>query len=110
MSQTHQVALLNTSIATSDGSYDLETISLEEARALVADGGFISAIGHESTAQVMTTLLGVEVPVNRIQFAQEAGQMALVFKLNGRAPEGKILTADEIEEMGYSFKKLTRTT
>lgn len=109
MSQTHQVGLLTTSILTADGSYTLETISLDEARALVAGGGFISAVGHESTAQVMSTLLSVEVPVNRIQFAQEAGRVALVFKLNRRLPEGTVLTASEIEEIGYSFKKLART-
>lgn len=109
MSQTHKVALLNTSIATSDGDYTLETIDLEEAQALVAGGDFISAVGHESTAKVMTTLLGVEVPVNRIQFAQEVGQVALVFKLDGRAPEGTILTAEEIKDIGYSFKKLVRS-
>ncbi|MCL2869812.1 YddF family protein, partial [Candidatus Saccharibacteria bacterium] len=68
-----------------------------------------SAVGHESTAQVLTTLLGITVPMNRIQFRQAAGQVALVFKLNGRPEEGKVLTAEEIETIGYSFQKLTRT-
>ena len=40
---------------------------------------------------------------------QQPGQVALVFKLNGRPPEGKILTSKEIEEIVYSFKTMTRT-
>jgi hypothetical protein len=57
----------------------------------------------------MSELLGVGVPVNRQQFAQEVEQLALVFKLNGRPPEGAVLTRQEIEEIGYSWKLLTRT-
>lgn len=60
------------------------------------------------TAEIMTTLLGVEIPVNRQMFRQQPGQQALVFKLNGRPEEGKILTADEIQEIGYRFQLLVR--
>jgi hypothetical protein len=106
-----KLAILNTSILTNDGSYSLKSISLDEAIAWVdAFGGNIdSAIGHESTAQILTELLGIEVPVNRQMFAQEVEQKALVFKLNGRPPEGKILNREEVEAIGYSFKLLTRT-
>jgi len=31
------------------------------------------------------------------------GDEAIVFQLHGRPPEGKVLTAEEIEEAGYSF-------
>jgi hypothetical protein len=105
-----ELALLNTSIITSDeGTYYIRPISTFEARALVRTKTTISAIGHQSTADVMTTLLGKRIPVNRIKFAQKPGQVALVFKLNGRPPEGKILTVDEIDEIGYRFLLLTRT-
>lgn len=103
------VALLNTSIITADGEYSLQGISLEKAREIVAGVALDSAIGHESTAQIMSELLGVDVPVNRQMFAQQVRQIALVFKLNGRAPEGVILNREQIEEIGYSFKLLTRT-
>lgn len=103
-----KVAILNTSIVTNDGNYTLESISLEQAIEL-ASGETDSAIGHESTAQILTELLGVNVPMNRQMFAQSAGQQAIVFKLNGRPPEGKILSKEEIEAIGYSFKLLTRT-
>ena len=108
MSQ-NPVAVLNTSIATTHGVYEYVEISLDEARNLVRQPeGILSAVGHESTAQILTSLLEMEVPVNRIFFQQQAGQEALVFKLNGRAPEGVILSAEEIEAIGYSFGRLTR--
>lgn len=106
---SHPVAVLNTSIVTTYGSYEYFEVTLDEARALVCrPEGILSAVGHESTAQILTELLETEIPVNRIFFQQEAGQEALVFKLNGRAPEGVILSAEEIEAIGYSFGKLTR--
>lgn len=108
-----KLAILNTSILTNDGSYEMKSISEGGAIELVNgynDGaGIDSAIGHESTAQILTTILGVKVGVNRQLFAQESGQTALVFKLNGRPPEGKILSLDELKEIGYSFKVLVRT-
>ena len=39
-------------------------------------------------------------------FKQEKGQKALCFKLNGRPQEGKILTLEELKEIGYEFKLL----
>jgi hypothetical protein len=103
-----KLALLNTSIVTNDGSYSLKTIDLMEAQDLVSNSDLDSAIGHESTAQAMTQLLGVTVETNRQMFAQEVGQEALVFKLNGRPPEGAVLSREQLEDIGYSWKLLTR--
>lgn len=105
-----KLALLNTSILTTAGAYRLIDITLDDARRIVSDhaGNLDSAIGHQSTAEIMTTLLGTEIPVNRQMFTQEVGQAALVFKLNGRPQEGKILSAEEIAEIGYKFQILKR--
>jgi hypothetical protein len=105
----HPIAILNTSIVTTDGTYTLTSISLEDARKLVQSAPIDSAVGHESTAALLTTLLDVDVPTNRQLFAQEVGQRALVCKLNGRPPEGQVLSREDLEEIGYSFKLLTRT-
>ena len=67
------LAILNTSILTAAGSYTLQDITVEEARELVEDNNLDSAVGHASTAQVMTTLLGVEIPTNRQVFTQQPG-------------------------------------
>ena len=103
-----KLAILNTSILTCEGEYKLERISLEEARDLIKNNEFVSAIGHKSTAEILTMLLGEKIEENRIMFEQEQGQEALVFKLLGRPEEGKILTQQEIEEIGYKFQLLTR--
>lgn len=85
---THPLAVLNTAIATTPGDYEVRALSLHEARALVVTAlEILSAVGHQATAQVLSDLLGREIPVNRIQFAQQPGQSALVLKLRGRIPE-----------------------
>jgi len=66
------VSILNTSIATVDGTYVLQTITRERAMELVRQPqGILSAVGHAPTAQMLSTLLGIEIPVNRILFEQQ---------------------------------------
>lgn len=100
------IAILNTTILTADGDFSLKTISLEEAQNLIEGKEILSAVGHDSTAQILTELLERDVPVNRIEFTQKPGQKALCFKLKGRPPEGAILTTKEINKIGYEFKLL----
>jgi hypothetical protein len=113
-----KVAVLNTSIITAYGSFEYNAISLSDAKHIAFEAmeptigtgdGILSAVGHQSTADILTELLETDIPVNRIQFAQEVGQEAIVFKLKGRAPEGVILSREEIESIGYEFGLLTRT-
>jgi len=104
------LAILNTAILTAAGSYNYQPISWHEARGLVRAYEIDSAVGHQSTAEILTTLLGREIPVNRQNFSQQPGQRALVFKLRGRAPEGVILSVPEIEAIGFGFYLLTRLT
>ena len=112
-----QLAILNTSILTNYGAYEYKALSLSDAQHIVynaiepqigPDDGILSAVGHESTAAILTDLLETPIAMNRIQFAQELGQSALVLKLKGRAPEGVILDRAEIEKIGYEFGLLTR--
>lgn len=103
-----KLAILNTSILTTTGKFELKDITLKEAKNLVKENEILSAVGHQSTAEILTTLLETEVPMNRIMFEQETGQKALVFKLNGRPEEVKILTVEDIEEIGYKFQLLIK--
>lgn len=110
---SNKLALLDSSVLTTNGCYYLDDISLEDVRELV-DGNIDnldSAVGHQATAEIMTTLLGVDVPVNRQSqmFQHGVGQRAIVFNFYGHPQEGKILTAAEIEQIGYKFQILTRT-
>ena len=102
------LTILNTSILTTKGSFTYEPICLEETIQLVSDG-FESAVGHQATADILTTILGVEVKMNRIEYNQGIEDTALVFKLKGRPEEGRILTVEEIEEIGYDFGLIKKT-
>lgn len=99
------ITILNTTILTNDGEFSLKTISLEVARELVADG-FQSAIGHQATADILSELLCADVKMNRCMYQQQKGEIAICFKLKGRPEEGKILSREEIEKIGYEFKVL----
>lgn len=108
------LTILNTSILTSYGRFSYDPISLGEAKQIVRDyqakGKTVqSAIGHQSTADLLTTLLEFPVAVNRMEFRQTVDDAALIFKLKQRAPEGKILSCEDIEAIGYEFGLLVRT-
>jgi hypothetical protein len=70
-------------------------ISLGEVKALLKEG-FVSAVGHESTARLLGRLLGVEVPFNRVQISVEEGDVIISFQFLVRLPEGKVLGDDEV--------------
>lgn len=103
-----KIIILNTAILTSEGMYTLRTISTEQAQKLVRENEFISAVGHQVAAEMLTKILGVNVPYNRIDSRLAKGQTALVFKLNSRPPEGKILSEEEVKAIGYHFQLLIR--
>jgi hypothetical protein len=109
MFKKHPLAILNTAICTVPGDYEVSTLSLEQARGLVAEASeILSAVGHQATADVLTQLLGREVPVNRILFQQQPGQQALVLKMRGRPPEGVVFDVAAMEAMGYDLWLMTR--
>lgn len=108
MVENMKVGIFNGTIATTNGLYRVSDISIEDAKKLLSQNGFISAIGHKSTAEAISDSLGMDIPMNRIEFKQKVGQKAVVFKLNKRPIEGSILLREEIEEIGYSFKLMER--
>jgi hypothetical protein len=108
-----QLILLNTSILTNFGTYVYRPLTLEEARELVKEfqreGKSIqSAIGHQSTAALLSSLLGINVVANRVEYRQTIEDAALIFKLKKRPLEGKVLSREELEEVGYEFGLLQR--
>ena len=102
------IYLLNTTVIPNEayGIWDCKEISQSEAE-WYASKTFTSAVGHESTAEIMSTILRVTVPVNRISVAPNEGDQLLCFKLNQRAPEGVILSKEQIEELGYHWVLMT---
>ena len=103
-----KITLLNTSILTAYGTFDFQPVSLRQAKELVTGAEIVSAIGHAATADILSDLLGIRVTPNRIEFTQSVDDIALVFKLKTRIPEGKVLNRAEIEAVGYEFGILRR--
>lgn len=108
-----RLTFLNAPVVTASGVFNYEQITPTVARKIITDfknsGREInSAVGHEATAEVMTRLLKFPVSFNRTEFAQSPDDVALVFRLNKRQPEGKILCCAELEQIGYELGLLTR--
>jgi len=103
-----KILLLNSPILTAPGEYEYKLISEEAAANLIKSFGFESAVGHASTAEIMSTLFGTEIPMNRIQALQKPSQLAIIFRLKTRPAEGKVYSADEIKKLGYEIGLLTR--
>lgn len=110
----HGVTLLNTSIITAYGTLEMprnyqvavchsEFIVGQLCGAAENGGGLRSAIGHDGTAALVSELLHREIPVNRIAWTQAPGELGIAFKLRGRPPEGKILTAEQCRQIGWDW-------
>lgn len=102
------IAIFNGTVASTNGLYRISDIDITSAKKLIHTYGFVSAIGHEATAQILTEILGIDIPLNRIQFQQSVTQVAVVFKLNVRPAEGVVLSREEVEKIGYSLKLMER--
>ncbi len=102
------IYLLNTPILTAYGSYKFEPITVKKVRKLLQENEWRSAIGHDSTASMLSEILGMFVAKNRVAITMQKGDIAIVFKLKQRPPEGAILTKDELEKIGFEFAKLVK--
>jgi hypothetical protein len=78
-------------------------IDLETARKIIHEMPFTSAVGHEATAKVLTELLGVEIPHNRITVKMKEGDAGIHFVLRTRLPEGKVLTLEELKALDFDM-------
>ena len=65
----------------------------------VLSNGFTSVVGHDATAKIISSQLGVPVSVNRVSVQLVPGDILVVFQLLTRLPEGKILTEQEMKQV-----------
>jgi len=89
---------LNAPVITSFGSYSFRRILPEEAKTLLA-GGFVSAVGHEGTARLMTGIIGTEITFNRMPVHMLPGDKAVVLWLLDRPSEGHIYSEEELYKL-----------
>jgi len=79
-------------------------LSIEEAKKILQNEPFTSAVGHQSTAEALTNIFGVEIKFNRIQIQLKPGDKLISIILKKRLEEGKILkTVEELQEVGYDI-------
>jgi hypothetical protein len=101
--------LLNSPILTAYGNWRFDgPLQLHQAQQLVKNG-YTSAIGHEGAAKVLSILLALEVPVNRIAITMQPGDQALVLRLLARLPEGMILDETAMHNFPWELGLLTLT-
>ena len=86
-----------------NGTYKSIPVSLQEAKELVK-GSFTSAVGHSTTAELMSEVLGTAIRFNRMTVSLEDGDKMLCFKLKPRLGEGVLLSdKSDLEALGYDF-------
>jgi hypothetical protein len=73
-------------------------ITLERVKSLL-ELGFESVVGHQSTAEILSNLLGIEVPVNRVAIKLQSGDILIVFQLSVRLAEGQVLSKEEVLDL-----------
>ena len=105
--ETMTLYLMSTTVVPSGatGIWRMSALSTEVAGRIArchADT-LVSAVGHASTAEAMTELLGLKVEASRISVAPRPGDEFLCFKLLRRPDEGAILTRAQLDELGYEF-------
>jgi transcription elongation factor len=86
-----------------------ELTTVENVKALVAVAEeIISYIGHESTARLLSEILGVEVQVNRGEYEPQRGDIAVVVRLKRRlqTPQDiKNVTLEDLEFYVVSYEE-----
>jgi hypothetical protein len=79
-------------------------VSLEEVKKMLTTNQFESAIGHEATANFLTSVLGIPVKAERKQVTFQPDTLYVVFQIvAGRLPEGRVLTEEELRAVNYRF-------
>ena len=81
----------------------LTKITPQIARELLEGKEFVSAVGHEATAKILSELLGINIPYNRITVRMQPGDSGVHFVLKTRLPEGKVLTEEELKTIEFTL-------
>jgi len=86
------------SMLTPPSTIKVTEVTVDDVKRILSSE-FVSAIGHEATAKIISSQLGISVQVNRVSIQLKAGDVLVVFQLLSRLPEGKVLTEDEMKQV-----------
>jgi len=102
--------ILNTPVLTQYGEWLYEgPLSIKAAKTLLLKQEFVSAVGHQASADFLTKLLEINVSMNRIQISMDKNDRALILSLKTRLPENLILQdKKQIAALPYELGLLTR--
>ena len=81
------------------GVVSYETITVADACEMLHKREFVNAIGHPSTASLLSKICDMEIKPNRIMVSLKSGDQALVFQLTIRLQEGQVLSDEEIGKL-----------
>jgi len=86
-----------------DVTVKFKKVSISDVKDILTNNEFTSVIGHESTANVLSSLLDMNIQTNRINLRLNDGDMVIIFQLNQRLPEGLVLDEDELMKLDFTF-------
>jgi len=93
--------ILNSAVLTAFGLYNYKQVPLFDAILWLQTCDWESTIGYPETAEALTNLSSVQVPVNRKIITMQAGDEALVFRLV--FPQGYRPDPSQKGKMGMDF-------
>jgi len=102
------VYVLNGPILTNFGLFRYRRITILQAKKILKNSTFISAVGHEATAMLLSDLLEAEIKYNRVAIVMQEGDMAVVFHLLARLEEGQVLSIEELCSKDYTLGLLKK--
>ncbi len=88
-----------------DGYLFFAKIDLPIVKYLISESkDFLSVIGHQSTANLLSAKLGIDVEVNRINYIKQHYDQIIVCLPTQRLEEGKILSLEELNKIDVKFR------
>ncbi len=73
--------ILNSAVITAPGTYEYKHITPAEALTWLREGAWESCVGYMETAQALSLIAKITIPVSRKIITMQAGDEALVFRL-----------------------------
>jgi len=86
-----------------EATINVKVIDAETVKQIIANEEVESAVGHESTAKVLSQLLGTEIKAERKEIKLKKGDKLIVFQLLQRLPEGRVLSEEELKQLQFKF-------